>query len=383
MKLLMLGGTEFVGRAVTDAALARGWQVTVFHRGHHAPPPGVAALTGDRTTEEGLAALADGSWDLAVDTWSGAPSAVRDAARLLSGRVGHYTYVSSRSVYAYPTPAGTAEDGPLVDGASPDAGGDVSYALAKRGGELAALDAFGDRALLARAGLIIGPGENIGRLPWWLSRIARGGPVIAPGPRDADLQYIDARDLATWILDAAVDGLHGPYNTVSHPGHTTMGELLDSCVRVTGSDAGLRWTDPGTLLAAGWNPGATCRSGCPRESSTTPCTRATSPRRTRPGCTAARWRRRSPTPGRGSSGRAERRRSVRTAPRWVSIRSWRRSCWPAEPPGIRPMPPVDRTGRRRGEWVRGSLAAGLVAAGGAAFVVARRARRRPAQDRSR
>lgn len=254
MKLLMLGGTEFVGRAVTDAALARGWQVTVFHRGHHAPPPGVAALTGDRTTEEGLAALADGSWDLAVDTWSGAPSAVRDAARLLSGRVGHYTYVSSRSVYAYPTPAGTAEDGPLVDGASPDAGGDVSYALAKRGGELAALDAFGDRALLARAGLIIGPGENIGRLPWWLSRIARGGPVIAPGPRDADLQYIDARDLATWILDAAVDGLHGPYNTVSHPGHTTMGELLDSCVRVTGSDAGLRWTDPGTLLAAGVEP---------------------------------------------------------------------------------------------------------------------------------
>lgn len=254
MKLLMLGGTEFVGRAVTEVALARDWQVTVFHRGHHAPPPGVTALTGDRTTEGGLAALAEGSWDLVVDTWSGAPSAVRDAARLLSGRAGHYTYVSSRSVYDYPTPAGVDEDGPLVDGASLDADGDVPYALAKRGGELAALDAFGDRALLARAGLIIGPGENIGRLPWWLGRIARGGPVIAPGPRDADLQYVDARDLASWILDAAANGLHGPYNIVSHPGHTTMGELLDACVRVTGSDAELRWTDPATLLAAGVEP---------------------------------------------------------------------------------------------------------------------------------
>ncbi|MEE1796944.1 reductase [Streptomyces sp. BE308] len=255
MRLLMLGGTEFVGRAVTEAAGERGWEVTVLHRGHHAPPAGVTALTGDRTRgADGLAALAEGTWDLVVDTWSGAPSAVRDAARLLSGRAGHYTYISSRSVYAYPAPAGLGEDGPPVSGASPDAGDDVPYALAKRGGELAALDAFGDRALLARAGLIIGPGENIGRLPWWLGRIARGGPVIAPGPRDTALQYVDARDLATWVLDAAERGLNGAYNTVSRPGHTTMGELLDSCVRVTGSTAELRWTAPETLLAAGVEP---------------------------------------------------------------------------------------------------------------------------------
>ena len=251
----MLGGTQFVGRSVTDAALARRWQVTVFHRGLHTPPPGVTVLTGDRTAgDAGLAALADGSWDLVVDTWSGAPSAVRDAARLLSGRAGHYTYVSTRSVYAQPAPAGLPEDGPLVTGASPDAGDDVPYPLAKRGGELAVLDAFGDRALLPRPGLILGPGENVGRLPWWLQRIARGGPVIAPGPRDAALQYIDTRDLAAWILDAAANGLNGPYNTVSRPGHTTMGELLETCVRVTGSDAELRWTDPDVLLAAGVEP---------------------------------------------------------------------------------------------------------------------------------
>ncbi|MEU1345942.1 NAD-dependent epimerase/dehydratase family protein [Streptomyces sp. NPDC005786] len=262
MRLLILGGTEFVGRAVTEAALARGWEVTVFHRGRHAPPPQVAELLGDRTVEGGLAALAgvaepdDGTytWDLVVDTWSGAPSAVRDAARLLSGRAARYTYVSSRSVYDYPAPAGLTEDGPLVEGASPDAGGDVPYARAKLGGELAALDAFGDRALLARAGLIIGPWENVGRLPWWLTRIARGGPVLAPGTPDLALQYIDVRDLATWLLDACGKGLHGPYNLVSRPGHTTMGELLTACVRATGSDAELRWTDTDRILAAGVEP---------------------------------------------------------------------------------------------------------------------------------
>ncbi len=251
----MLGGTEFVGRAVTAEALERGWEVTVFHRGHHAPPPGAKALLGDRTPGAGgLGALSGGEWDLVVDTWSGAPAAVRDGARALTGRAGHYTYVSSRSVYAYPAPAGLTEDGPVVAGASPDATGEAPYAEAKLGGELAAVDAFGDRALLARAGLILGPHENIGRLPWWLNRIARGGPVLAPGPRDNPLQYVDARDLAAFVLDAGAAGLHGPYDTVSRPGHTTMGELLDACVRATGSDAELRWTDPETILAAGVEP---------------------------------------------------------------------------------------------------------------------------------
>jgi 2'-hydroxyisoflavone reductase len=255
MKMLLLGGTEFVGRGVAEEALARDWQVTVFHRGRHDPPPGVAALRGDRSAVGGLAALeapGAGEWDVVVDTWSGAPSAVRDAARLLAGRAGHYVYVSSRSVYAYPAPAGLDEDGPLVE-ASPDAG-EVEYAQAKRGGELAAQAAFGERALLARAGLILGPYENIGRLPWWLTRIARGGPVLAPGPRELALQYIDVRDLAVWVLDAAERGLGGPYNLVSPPGHATFGELLETCVTVTGSDAELRWTAPETVLAAGVEP---------------------------------------------------------------------------------------------------------------------------------
>ncbi|MBT2403088.1 MULTISPECIES: NAD-dependent epimerase/dehydratase family protein [unclassified Streptomyces] len=252
MKLLMLGGTEFVGRAITEDALERGWEVTVFHRGHHAPPPGTTAVHGDRTEPEGLAALAEGEWDLVVDTWGGAPTAVRDSARLLSGRVGSYVYISSRSVYKYPASAGRAEDGPLVEG-SPDADS-TAYAEDKRGGELAAVDAFGDRALLVRAGLIIGPYENVGRLPWWLNRAARGGPMVAPGPRELPLQYIDVRDLARWTLDAAEAGHGGPYDLVSPVGHATMGSLLEACATVTGGAPELRWTDPARIEEAGIEP---------------------------------------------------------------------------------------------------------------------------------
>ncbi|MDG9709811.1 NAD-dependent epimerase/dehydratase family protein [Streptomyces sp. DH10] len=256
MRLLMLGGTEFAGRAVVEAALGRGWEVTVFHRGRHEAPPGVRSLLGDRTTPGGLDALAEdpGEWDVVVDTWSAAPRAVRDAARLLRGRARRYVYVSSCSVYAWVPPAGYGEDAPLVEGASAEA--DVTdYPRDKRGGELAVLDAFGeDRSVLVRAGLLLGPYENIGRLPWWLGRTARGGPVLAPGPRDLPLQYVDVRDLAEWILHAAERELSGPYNLMSPQGHTTMDELLDTCVRVTGGGAELRWTEPEVILEAGIAP---------------------------------------------------------------------------------------------------------------------------------
>ncbi|MGW0475615.1 SDR family oxidoreductase [Streptomyces coeruleorubidus] len=256
MRLLMLGGTEFVGRAVVEAALGRGWEVTVFHRGRHEAPAGVRSLLGDRTTPGGLAALAEhrGEWDVVVDTWSAAPRAVLDAARPLRGRARRYVYVSSCSVYAWAPPAGYGEDAPLVEGASADAD-QTDYPRDKRGGELAVLDAFGeDRSVLVRAGLILGPYENVGRLPWWLGRMARGGPVLAPGPRELPLQYVDVRDLAEWVLHAAQRELSGPYNLISPQGHATMGELLDACVRVTGGAAELRWTEPDAILEAGIEP---------------------------------------------------------------------------------------------------------------------------------
>jgi nucleoside-diphosphate-sugar epimerase len=254
MRVLVLGGTGFVGRSVVDEALARGADVTALNRGHRPAPAGVTALVGDRRAPDGLAGLAGRPhWDVVVDTWSAEPWVVRDAANALADRAGRYVYVSSRSVYPFP-PAAHADESAPVEVATPDDGDEVSYGRAKRGGELAAQAAFGDRALVARPGLILGPYEDVGRLPWWLGRIQRGGRVLAPGPADLPLQYIDARDLASWLLDAAAAGRHGTYDTVSRSGHTTMGELLETCVATVGSDARLVWTDPEPILAAGIAP---------------------------------------------------------------------------------------------------------------------------------
>ncbi|RIQ18913.1 NAD-dependent epimerase/dehydratase family protein [Jiangella rhizosphaerae] len=259
MRLLVLGGSGFVGRAVVDDAVARGWTVTTFNRGLRglrggAPVAGVETLHGDRLDPASLSVLSGREWDAVVDTWSGIPRAVRDSARVLRGRVGTYAYVSSRSVYAPPVPPGADESAPVLP-SSPDAE-DGDYGAQKAGGELAALQAFGDDALIARAGLILGPYEDVGRLPWWLARAARGGPMLAPGPSALPIQYIDARDIAAWLVSCVAAGTGGVVNTVSRPGYATMGSLLDAVVTVTGGAATLRWVDPEPILAAGvvpWN----------------------------------------------------------------------------------------------------------------------------------
>jgi len=252
MKLLVLGGTHHVGRAVVETALARGDDVTTLNRGltgHQ--PQGARALQADRTDSTSLrAALGDESWDAVIDTWSGAPAVVGDAAALLAGRAGHYGYVSSVSVYADPVPRGSDESAPTV-AADPASTDGTDYQAAKRGGELAAAAAFGDRALLARAGLILGPYEIVGRMPWWLRRMERGGDVLAPGPQDLPLQYIDGRDLAAWLLSAAERGVGGAFNTVSRRGHATMASLLEAAREVTGSRATLVWVPPEVIEQAG------------------------------------------------------------------------------------------------------------------------------------
>jgi 2'-hydroxyisoflavone reductase len=252
MRVLVLGGTHHVGRAVVEEALARGDDVTALTRGVSGPPAaGARALQADRTDPAALAAaLGDSTWDAVIDTWSGAPRVVLDSARLLAGRAGHYGYVSSRSVYSWPIARGLDESGPVVDG-DPASEESADYAAAKRGGELAALAGFGGTTVLARAGLILGPYEIVGRMPWWLRRIERGGDVLAPGPAGQPLQYIDCRDLALWMLHAAGEGTGGTFNTVSQPGHATMRSLLEAAVTVTGSDARLVWTPPEVIEAAG------------------------------------------------------------------------------------------------------------------------------------
>ncbi|MCZ4517501.1 NAD-dependent epimerase/dehydratase family protein [Rhodococcus ruber] len=247
MKLLVLGGSDFVGRTAVEHALALGWDVTVLNRGTTASDPRVTQLGGDRRAVDGLDSLREANWDIAFDTWSWEPGVVAQSASALADRVRSYVYVSSRSVYDAPG-AGATETWPTVQGPGDD------YARCKLGGEQAAVTAFGVRALLVRAGLILGPYENIGRLPWWLNRIERAGDVLAPGPADLALQYIDARDLVGWSLDAAARGLGGPYDVVSRPGHATMREVLQACVAATRSDARLRWVEPDVLGAAGVQP---------------------------------------------------------------------------------------------------------------------------------
>jgi nucleoside-diphosphate-sugar epimerase len=253
--VLVLGGTHHVGRAVVEAGLARGWSITTVTRGLSGPStPGAEALHADRTDPAILSeALGARSWDAVVDTWSGPPRVVRDAAMLLVNRVGHYGYASSRSVYRWPIPPGLDEHGPVVDGdpTSPD---DRDYAAAKRGAELAVLGTFGERALIARAGLILGPYERMGRLPWWLRRLERGGQVLAPGPPDRPLQFVDGRDLANWMLASADNQLGGVFNTASRPGYATIGELLEACRSVTDSHAELQWMSPERVAQAGIAP---------------------------------------------------------------------------------------------------------------------------------
>ena len=245
MKLLVLGGTEFVGRALVEEGLARGWEVTTFNRGSRAGDPRVESVIGDR--RQGLDGLDPQGYDVVADTWSWEPRVVRESARLIP--TDRYVYISSRSVHAWPTPAGSTENAPFVE-ASPDDDSFDDYARTKRGAELAVLEAVGERAVIARPGLIIGPWENIGRLPYWLTRVARGGDILAPGPPEQSFQYVDARDLAAFSLSAAP----GEYSIVNEPGSTTLGELLQLARVATGGDGVIHWVDPEKLVAAGVEP---------------------------------------------------------------------------------------------------------------------------------
>jgi 2'-hydroxyisoflavone reductase len=243
MRLLVIGGTVFLGRAVVAAALARGHAVTIFHRGIHTDGvhPEAETLIGDRTRD--LSPLAGREWDAVIDTCGFEPEHVGAAARLLADRVGHYGFVSSGSAYPGWPDEPVSEDSPVFRS------DEREYGPLKAACERAAEAAMPGRVLVARSGVIVGPHENIGRLPRWLHRLAEGGEVLAPGPPDAPLQLIDARDLAGWMLDMAEAGRAGAYNAIATPGSATWGELLEAARAVTGGAADLRWADPAWIEA--------------------------------------------------------------------------------------------------------------------------------------
>lgn len=250
MRLLVLGGTRFLGRAVVDVALAQGIEVTTFTRGVSGEPPhGVEALHGDRSVPEDLAALRGREWDVAVDTSGYIPRVVGESARLLADQVGHYVFVSTLNVYPRWGKEEVRDDSPIHD-CPPDAGADGGdYGYLKAGCERAVEQYFAGRYVHARAGLIVGPHDDIGRLPWWVNRVARGGEMLAPGRPDQRMSLVDARDLAAWFLHCGQTGVTGAFAATAPVGQTSFAELLRICRDVTGSDARPVWVPDEVLLA--------------------------------------------------------------------------------------------------------------------------------------
>lgn len=256
MRLLILGGTIFLGRHLTEAALARGHHVSLFNRGKHHSDlfPNVEKLRGDRDGD--LRALQGQSWDTVIDTSGYIPRVVRASAELLADQVEHYTFISSVSVYADFKEPGINEEsaaGVLEDQS-------VEQITVETYGPLKALceqtveAALPGRALHIRPGLIVGPHDPTDRFTYWPRRIARRGDVLAPGNPEAPVQFIDVRDLASWILQMVEAKQTGVYNATGPATPMSMRGLLEGCQEALNSDAQLVWLDEQFLLEAEVQP---------------------------------------------------------------------------------------------------------------------------------
>ncbi|NGM13526.1 NAD-dependent epimerase/dehydratase family protein [Verrucosispora sioxanthis] len=262
MHLLVLGGTWFVGHAIVKAAIDAGWEVTTFNRGTSDPFLKAARpVRGDRTRPEDIARLAAaGSWDAVVDTSGYVPANTLAVARALAPVSGYYVFVSSVSVYQDWPAKPLSEHSDVLycpPDASPDYGTDIEdgptqYGYQKAGSEAAAVAAFGvDRTTILRPGVVLGPREYVGRLPWWLRRVAAGGEVLAPGSPDRTIQPVDVRDLAAFTLHAITEHLSGPFNVCAPVNGATFGDMLTECAHVTRSDPSFTWIPDDALLRYG------------------------------------------------------------------------------------------------------------------------------------
>ncbi len=239
MRILVLGGTQFLGRHTVELALARGHDVTLFNRGTTRPElfPEAEKLRGNR--DGGLDALRERSFDAVVDTSGYVPRVVRETIEAL-GDVGHYTFVSSISVYADLGEPPTVSS-PVRELDEPTEQWREAYGELKADCEDVVRERF-DGAFIPRPGLIVGPWDPTGRFTYWPQRLAAGGRVLAPAPRDADAQLIDVRDLAGWIVHAAESSLAGTYNAIDAP--ISRETLIETCRSVAGTDAEIVWVDP-------------------------------------------------------------------------------------------------------------------------------------------
>ena len=252
MKLLVLGGTVFLGRHIVDAALARGHAVTLFNRGETNPDlfPEAERLRGDR--ESDLSALEGRRWDAAIDVHGRMPRVVRPAAELLAPAVDHYTFVSSISAYGDVFPVGLDESFPTAEFAGGTDEDDLeNYGPCKAECERIVERLFAGRAFVPRPGLIVGPHDPTDRFTYWPRRVAAGGEVLAPGDPGRRVQIVDGRDLADWIVRMVEAGANGPYNATGPDYPLTMGRMLEASRAVSASGAELVWVSDELLLAEG------------------------------------------------------------------------------------------------------------------------------------
>ena len=257
LRILILGGTGFIGPFQVRYALSRGHSVTLFNRGRSNPGmfPEVETLIGDRNGQ--LDALAGHTWDAVIDNSRSNPDWVRLSAEFLRDSVDRYFYVSSRSAYSDLSRVPMNSDAPTFtyETAGIEPGSEnLPYGLAKALSEREAQRVFGDRANIVRPGLIIGPGDETDRFTYWPVRIHRGGEVLAPGGGSDTVQIIDVRDLTEWMIRMAETGHTGVYNGIGPATPRPMTELLYGIRAVTTAETTFTWVDTDFLLERGIRP---------------------------------------------------------------------------------------------------------------------------------
>lgn len=242
MKILIIGGTRFLGRHLVNSARARGHDLTLFNRGYTNPNlfRKVKRYQGDREYDLGLL---PGQWDAVIDTCGFVPRVVRLSAEALKERVTKYVFISSISVYSDFSKIGINESDPvgtLADESIEEITGET-YGPLKALCEKTIQEVYGINSLIVRPGLIVGPHDPTDRFTYWVTRVAHGGEILAPDRPEALTQFIDARDLADFIIDLITQDVSGVFNVTGPEAPLSLGMLLDTCKLVSGSDAKFTW----------------------------------------------------------------------------------------------------------------------------------------------
>jgi len=257
MKILIIGGTKFLGRHLVEAALERNHELTLFNRGTSSTHPAVESIHGDRRFD--LARLEGRRWDAVIDTCGYLPDVVRESVEVLAGSVDRYVFISSQSAYADVSKRGVTESETLatLTGEQLEEAQRIEpygenygklYGGLKATCEQSVTDVMQKRTIIVRPGLIVGPDDPTDRFTYWVVRVAQGGEVLAPANPAKKIQFIDVRDLAEWVVQIIEEKESGTYNATGQPNTISMEDLLTECKKVSDSNAWFTWASEEFLL---------------------------------------------------------------------------------------------------------------------------------------